>query len=68
MPNDDFDIYRNLQLHLDQCTIGFPATTTGIELKVLKHLFTEKEAINATKMSCYMILSNPFNSKKEKKR
>ncbi len=45
------DIYRNLQLHLDQFSIGFPATPTGIELKVLKHLFTEKEAIIATKLS-----------------
>lgn len=49
MINDN--IYRNLQLHLDQFPIGFPATTTGIELKVLKHLFTEKEAIIATKLS-----------------
>jgi ferredoxin len=45
------NVYRNLQIHLDQFPIGFPATPTGIELKVLKHLFTEDEAIIATKLS-----------------
>ncbi|MFX0038393.1 MAG: ATP-binding protein [Promethearchaeota archaeon] len=48
---ENTDIYRNLQMHLDQFPIGLPATPTGIELKVLKHLFTEKEAIIATKLS-----------------
>ena len=51
MINEELDIYRHLQKHLDQFPIGYPATTTGIELKVLKHLFTEKEAIIATKLS-----------------
>jgi len=51
MLDDKIDIYRELQLHLDQFPIGFPATPTGIELKVLKHLFTEKEAIIATKLN-----------------
>ncbi|UCC19027.1 MAG: 4Fe-4S binding protein [Promethearchaeota archaeon] len=59
MPDADFDTYRNLQLHLDQFPIGFPATPTGIELKVLKHLFTEKEAIIATKLS--WTYDNPEN-------
>ena len=43
------DIYRNLQVHLDQFPIGLPATKSGIELKVLKHVFTEDEAFIATK-------------------
>ncbi len=64
MPNDDFDIYRNLQLHLDQFPIGFPAIPTGIELKVLKHLFTEKEAIIATKMSWLYDPEQPIQLKK----
>ncbi|MFX0001785.1 MAG: ATP-binding protein [Candidatus Hodarchaeota archaeon] len=51
MPSDNFDKYRNLQKHLDQFPVGFPATTTSIELKVLKHLFSEQEAIVATKLS-----------------
>jgi ferredoxin len=51
MPDEDFDVYRNLQLHLDQFPIGFPSTPTEIEIKILKHLFTEKEAIIATKLS-----------------
>ena len=51
MINDELDIYRYLQKHLDKFPIGFPATSTGIELKVLKHLFTEKEAVIASKLS-----------------
>ncbi|MFW9878748.1 MAG: ATP-binding protein [Candidatus Thorarchaeota archaeon] len=62
MPETDFDKYRNLQLHLDQFPIGFPATPTGIELKVLKHFFTENEAIIATKLSwTYDNLENIYN-------
>lgn len=49
--DNNFDIYHKLQIHLDQFPIGFPATKTGIELKVLKHLFTEIEANIATKLS-----------------
>ncbi|NVM35231.1 MAG: 4Fe-4S binding protein [Candidatus Lokiarchaeota archaeon] len=48
---DDNDIYRNLQLHLDQFPVGFPPTKTGIEIKVLKHLFSEKEALIATELN-----------------
>ncbi|MFX0175603.1 MAG: ATP-binding protein [Candidatus Hodarchaeota archaeon] len=50
MTENKQDIYRNLQIHLDQFPIGFPPTKTGIELKLLKNVFTEKEAIIATKL------------------
>ncbi len=50
MIESDFAIYRNLQIHLDQFPIGLPATKSGIELKVLKHVFTEEEAFVATKL------------------
>ncbi len=36
--------YVKLQKHLDDQTIGFPATRSGVELKILKHIFTPKEA------------------------
>ncbi len=38
------DIYRQLQERLDLFSMGFPATDSGIEIKILKYLFTEKDA------------------------
>ncbi|TFH29698.1 MAG: 4Fe-4S dicluster domain-containing protein [Promethearchaeota archaeon] len=37
-------VFRQLQQHLDQLPIGFPATTSGIELRILTRLFTPLEA------------------------
>jgi len=45
------DVYRALQIHLDQFPIGYPATKTEIELKLLKNIFSEQEAIVATKLN-----------------
>ncbi|MFX0072130.1 MAG: 4Fe-4S binding protein, partial [Candidatus Hermodarchaeota archaeon] len=33
-----------LQQHLDNVTIGFPPTKSGVEIRLLKHLFTHEEA------------------------
>jgi Pyruvate/2-oxoacid:ferredoxin oxidoreductase delta subunit len=38
------DIYRELQQRLDTYSIGFPATASGIEIKILQKLFTPEEA------------------------
>ena len=38
------DIYRQLQERLDLFSMGFPATDSGIEIKILKYLFSEKDA------------------------
>jgi len=38
------DIYRHLQQHIDKLPIPFPATESGVEIKLLKLLFNEKEA------------------------
>jgi ferredoxin len=38
------DIYRTLQQRLDQYSMGFPATTSGIELQILRHLFSQEDA------------------------
>lgn len=38
------DIYRQLQKQLDQYSMGFPATESGIELKLLRYLFSEADA------------------------
>ncbi|MCF8092971.1 MAG: 4Fe-4S binding protein [Desulfotignum sp.] len=38
------DIYRRLQQQLDQYSMGFPQTASGIEIRILQYLFTEQEA------------------------
>ncbi|MBN1572806.1 MAG: 4Fe-4S dicluster domain-containing protein [Deltaproteobacteria bacterium] len=38
------DIFRQLQKRLDRYSMGFPETKSGIELKILKYLFSEDDA------------------------
>ena len=38
------DIYRRLQEQLDQYSLGFPATDSGIELKILREMFNDRDA------------------------
>lgn len=38
------EIYKRLAKHLDSLPGGFPATESGVELKILKKLFTPEEA------------------------
>ncbi|MBI5016879.1 MAG: 4Fe-4S binding protein [Deltaproteobacteria bacterium] len=38
------DVYQRLARHLDRLPAGFPATETGVELRILRRLFTEDEA------------------------
>jgi Na+-translocating ferredoxin:NAD+ oxidoreductase subunit B len=45
------NIYRNLQQQLDQYSIGFPATDSGIEIEILEGMFSEEEASLFTNMS-----------------
>jgi Pyruvate/2-oxoacid:ferredoxin oxidoreductase delta subunit len=37
-------IYRKLQQQIDQYSLGFPAADSGIDIKILKKLYTEEEA------------------------
>ena len=37
-------VYVRLQKHLDGQVLGFPATRSGVELKILQHIFTPQEA------------------------
>ncbi len=37
-------LYRDLQRHLDHMPIGFPATESGVEIRILKQLFTPQHA------------------------
>ena len=37
-------IYKKLRMQMDQYSIGFPETESGIEMKILERLYTEEEA------------------------
>jgi len=43
-------VYRELQKHMDKLPVGFPQTESGVEIRILKLLFSPKEAIIATKL------------------
>ena len=45
------EVYRLLQQHLDRQAVGFPATPTGADLKFLAVLFTPDEARIALRLS-----------------
>ena len=38
------DTFQQLARHLDNLPAGFPATESGVELRILKRLFTAEEA------------------------
>lgn len=38
------DIYRKVQQQLDKYSIGFPETESGVEIEILKFLFSKEEA------------------------
>ena len=44
-------IYRDLQQHLDKGPVGYPATESGVDIRLLRHLFTPEEARIATCLS-----------------
>ena len=44
------DIYRKLQEHLDTLPIGYPPTGSGVEIRLLKHLFDPDEAKVASQL------------------
>lgn len=44
-------IYRQLQQHLDQQAVGFPATWSGADIRFLKRLFSPEEAKLARHLS-----------------
>ena len=45
------DVYKKLAIHLDQLPGGFPSTESGVELRILRRLFSEEEARLALKLS-----------------
>ncbi len=52
MGTDSSDsLYRRLQQHLDHMPVGFPATQSGVEIRILRRLFTQEEAEIALELS-----------------
>ena len=45
------DVYQKLARHLDNLPAGFPATESGVELRILRRLFTPEEAELALHMT-----------------
>lgn len=43
--------YIKLQRHLDSQAVGFPATKSGAEIRILQHVFSPEEAELATCLS-----------------
>ncbi|MFX0106387.1 MAG: 4Fe-4S binding protein [Candidatus Hodarchaeota archaeon] len=52
------DMYRELQLHLDTFPVGFPSTKSGVEIRLLKQLFTPEEAQIASKLKFYPLFGD----------
>jgi Na+-translocating ferredoxin:NAD+ oxidoreductase subunit B len=50
-------VYQRLREQLDQYSVGYPATASGIEIKILQRLFTEEEALMYLEMT--MMLESP---------
>jgi Pyruvate/2-oxoacid:ferredoxin oxidoreductase delta subunit len=49
--NETDDVYRALQEHLDKETLGFPATKSSADIRLLKALFTPEQAEMATMLT-----------------
>jgi electron transport complex protein RnfB len=47
------DIYEQLAKHLDDLPGGFPPTESGVELRILRHLFTPEEAALAMRLTLF---------------
>jgi Fe-S-cluster-containing hydrogenase component 2 len=47
------DVYQRLAKHLDDLPAGFPPSESGVELRILKRLFSEEEAETALLLSVF---------------
>jgi len=50
IPESQVEVYRELQQHLHTLPVGYPATKSGVELRLLKRVFTPEEAKIASHM------------------
>jgi electron transport complex protein RnfB len=58
MEQQNIDYYQVLREHLDKMPVGYPATESGIEIKILKHLFTIEQTKIALKLN---FMADPLN-------
>ncbi len=56
-------LYRKLQKQLDTYSLGFPATESGIEIEILKDLFTKEEAEFFTNMTPMLEISESLTKR-----
>jgi len=47
------DVYERLAKHLDNLPASYPATDSGVELRILKRLFTPEEAEAAMSLTMF---------------
>ena len=50
MEESEENVYRALQKSLDTLPISFPATESGVEIKILKHIFSPVQALIGSKL------------------
>lgn len=70
------DVYKRLQKHLDKMPVGYPATKSGVEINLLKSIFTPEQAKIATYLDykhttidqIFETAKGEVNSKEELKR
>ena len=48
---EESDLYRTLQKRIDAMPVGFPATVSGVEIRILRRLFTPEEVEAALLLS-----------------
>ena len=63
---DEVSVYRKLQQNLDKLPISYPATESGVEIRILKHLFSPEWALIASKLGSKPITLKDIYSKVEK--
>ncbi len=66
MNDIEVDVYRALQQNLDKLAISYPATESGVEIRILKHLFSPEWALIASKLGSKLITLNEIYDKVEK--
>ena len=63
--DQDEKIYRELQRHLNRQAVGFPATRSGADIKLLKHIFSPRDAEMATCLNPIVAKAGGLQSQEE---
>ncbi|MDW7730038.1 MAG: hypothetical protein SCJ94_08545 [Bacillota bacterium] len=59
------EIYRRLQQQLDSYSVGFPATESGVEIKILEYLFSKEDTELFRETGWSNLLCYSFMSKRQ---